>query len=73
MLCGCCGRKMLEGYIPTPGIEWVPKNMNSKLIYNGAKENGFRIGRMHIFSMKKQIAWYCHYCELIVIDCKVEK
>lgn len=47
--------------------------MNSKyaeprIIYKESKEKGFRIGRFHIMSMKKQTAWYCSRCDFILID-----
>ena len=31
MKCNYCNTEMLEGYIPTPGIEWVPKYKEKKL------------------------------------------
>jgi hypothetical protein len=70
MKCNFCKTEMLEGYIPTPAIEWVPKYVNKKLKYIGSKTNGFRIGRMHLMSLKKQSAWYCPNCDLIIISCK---
>lgn len=70
MKCDHCKNEMLEGFIPTPAIEWVPKDSNTKLIYNGPKVNGFRIGRMNLMSQKKQQAWYCPNCDTIIIECK---
>lgn len=69
MNCDRCKNEMLEGFIPTPAIEWVPKYAASKLKYSGPKETGFRIGRLNIMSQKKQPAWYCPYCDIILIDC----
>lgn len=70
MKCNYCNTEMLEGYIPTPGIEWVPKYKEKKLKYTGPKTNGFRIGRMYLMSLKKQSAWYCPNCDLIIINCR---
>lgn len=69
MKCNLCKSEMLEGYIPTPAIEWIPKYASSKLIYKGPKEKGFRLGRFRIMSLKEQPAWYCPKCDIIIIDC----
>lgn len=70
MKCSFCNTEMLEGYIPALAIEWVPKYGNAKLKYTGSKTDDFRIGRMHLLSLKKQSAWYCPNCDLIIIRCK---
>lgn len=63
---------MIEGYIPTPAIEWIPKHAEPRIVYTNAKEKGFRLGRFHMMSMKRQVAWYCSHCNIILIDCNAE-
>lgn len=72
MVCKYCNRDMLEGFIPTQVIHWIPKNGKMKFIYNDNKTEGFRIGRTHQLSMKKQPAWYCPTCDIILIECDKE-
>ena len=72
MVCKCCGQEMLEGFIPTSGLQWLPKWEDmGKIWIRGPKENGFYLGGVRLFGLKKQPAWYCPRCEIILIDCKV--
>ena len=63
---------MNEGFIPTPGLRWIPKgDYIGKQWFRGPKEKeGFRIGRIRWMSYREQPAWYCPNCDLIIIDCK---
>lgn len=70
MICDRCKNEMKEGYIPTYGVEWLPKYAKQKLIYNRNKEEGFAVGRRRQLVFKQQPAWYCSECDIIVIDCK---
>ncbi len=69
MNCPYCNKELLEGYIPTQALEWVPKNGEPKLKYTANKDDGFRIGKHSFFDAKHQIAFYCNSCEKIIIDC----
>lgn len=70
MKCGYCREDMIEGYITTPALEWIPRNSKNQLIYRGEKKKGFKIGKHSLFSMREQAAWYCPKCDCIIIDCK---
>ena len=70
MKCGYGKKERLEGYIPTPSIEWHPKYGKNKLFYKGEKKDGFRLGKFSCLNQKEQLAWYCPHCDCIVIDCK---
>ena len=61
---------MKLGYIPTPSIEWIPQGDTPHMVYKKDKSNGFRIGKFSFGDMKQQPAWYCHSCELLIINCK---
>ena len=70
MKCGYCNNNMVEGWIPTAAIEWIPNSGELKWLYdNKNRENGFRLGKFHFFN-KKQKAWYCPICDLLLINCK---
>lgn len=64
-----CKKALLEGYIPTQSLEWVPKYGEPKLKYNENKNEGFRMGKHSFLDAKRQIAFYCDSCEKIIIDC----
>ncbi len=73
MKCGYCQNEMKEGWIPTAAIEWIPCDGELKLRYDKQeKEKGFRLGKHQFFDKKKQKAWYCSICDVILIDCKDE-
>lgn len=42
MNCPVCNIDMIEGYILTASIEWIPKYNNPHLVYKSDKSNGFR-------------------------------
>lgn len=70
-ICKGCNHKMLEGFIPTAGLAWIPIwQSRNKMFFRGPKTEGFRLGRWRQFSMKEQPAWYCPECDIIVVDCK---
>ena len=74
MKCGYCNNEMEEGWIPTAAIEWIPNGGELKLRYNNEnKITGFRIGQLQLLNKKRQKAWYCPICDLLLINCKDEK
>jgi hypothetical protein len=70
MICECCKKKMLEGYVPNTGLWWIPKSGEKGLWRQCTRTQGFRLGSMETANMKKEPAYYCPDCDRIVIDCK---
>lgn len=64
MKCGYCNHNMIQGWISTSAIEWVPDDGEPKLRYDKQeKEKGFRLGKHQFFDRKKQKARYCPICD----------
>lgn len=72
MNCPFCGKAMSEGYLPASSLEWVPKGNVPRLTYPKDRSLGFRVGKHSFSNLKKQPAWYCAFCNRIVIDCNAE-
>ena len=75
MICPKCNKEMFEGYIPTQGIEWFPHYFSRPALFvrKGPKEKqGFRVGKLHQLVLRRQPAWFCKECDIILIDCKSE-
>ena len=69
--CPICSNEILEGYMETSAIEWIPKHGKSKLIYSKDRANGFRLGKHSFGNMKKQTSYFCTTCNKIIIDCNM--
>ena len=67
--CPICNNEILEGYIETPAIEWIPKEGKAKLVYSKDNADGFRLGKHCFGNMKKQTSYFCKNCNKIIIDC----
>jgi hypothetical protein len=70
MICECCKKEMLEGYIPNMGIWWRPKSGENGLWRQSTRTNGFQLGCMETAGVRKEPAYYCPGCDRIVVDCK---
>jgi hypothetical protein len=69
MVCECCKKKMLEGYIPTTGMWWIPKSGEKRWLY-GTEEKNSLLNDLKTSQVKQEPAYYCPNCDRIVIDCK---
>lgn len=70
-MCPICNKNILKGYIESPVIEWIPEGGSSKIVYSSKKTNGFRLGKHSFFDMKKTEAYFCEFCNKIIIECTV--
>jgi hypothetical protein len=70
MICECCKKKMLEGYIPNMGLWWLPKSGENGLWRQDTRTEGFQLASMEMTGVRKEMAYYCPECDRIVIDCK---
>jgi hypothetical protein len=70
MICECCKKKMLEGYVPASGLWWMPKSGEHVLGRQAFSQNQRELDTSNLFGQKKQAAYYCVDCDRIVIDCQ---
>jgi hypothetical protein len=70
MICECCKKKMLEGYVPESGIWWMPKSGEHALGRQVFCQEQKELETDDKKGTKKHTAYYCVDCDRIVIDCK---
>jgi hypothetical protein len=69
MICECCKRNMMEGYVPSIGLWWIPKAGEHGKWDDAYKKKGERAGSLKMLNSKQTPAYYCVHCNRIVIQC----
>lgn len=70
MICECCGKTMLEGYIPSTGLWWISKTGEHGIWKKRFRAEDYPLGSLETKDVESKPAYYCMHCDRIVIDCK---